>query len=195
MFDSLRCEKELPLTEELKNLNVKWNKTIFQTKDLNNCLCNYIITKEGELQEEIIKYEYTYFTEKEKKQKKLRPWDIVKDEKIIEKYNKTIDFHGTIVFYEIFNYTEEEDIWVDFKAYFTYNKLDKIELSEIKKYKSRNIKMEEYWKDYEKKKKSLLNKFKIYSGWYYIWGRLSRFCYSLSQGLRNIQTFIDRHIR
>jgi hypothetical protein len=83
MFDQLKCEKELPLNDELKSLNVKWNEVIFQTKDLDNCLSNYRITTDGELVEDVVEKEYTYYTEEERK--KLKGWHFIKDEKIVKR--------------------------------------------------------------------------------------------------------------
>ena len=95
MFDQLICKKELPLNEELKSLDVKWNEVIFQTKDLDNCLCDYIITKDGELVEDVKKYENTYYTEEEIKQRvKEKKWSFIKDSKLVEQYNKKVNYHG-----------------------------------------------------------------------------------------------------
>ena len=47
MFDNITVKKKLPLTKELKALNVKWDEEVFQTKDLDNLLDNYEITKSG----------------------------------------------------------------------------------------------------------------------------------------------------
>jgi hypothetical protein len=41
MFDSLTVKKKLPLTKELKALNVNWSEEVFQTKDLENVLDHY----------------------------------------------------------------------------------------------------------------------------------------------------------
>jgi hypothetical protein len=195
MFDNIKCKKELPLTEELKKLDIEWYEINFQTKDLENCLGNYIISEDGELLEEIVKYEYTYFTEDEKKQKKHRPWNLIKDQKVIEKYTKTVNYHGTIMFYESFNFSEQEDIWVDFNAYFVYGKLDKIELLKVEKYKSRSINMDEYWKEYEKKKNSLSYKIKKYFGWFFMWNKISKLCYNLSRFFNNIHSSINKNIQ
>ena len=54
MFSYIKCKKELPLTDELKNLSVKWGEVQYQTKDLDNCLETYIISEDGELLEEVI---------------------------------------------------------------------------------------------------------------------------------------------
>ena len=195
MFSYIKCKKELPLTDELKGLSVKWNELQYQTKDLDNCLETYIISEDGELLEEVIEYEYTYYTEEEKKQKDHKPWNIVKDQKIIKQKTKKVDFHGKITFYETFDINDQESIWVDFDAYFIYGKLDKLELAKVEKYENRKIKMDEYWKTYESKQNSFSYKLKKYSGWFWTWTKIGRGCYSLSRFFDTIRYFIIRNIQ
>jgi len=194
MFSYIKCDKELPLTEELKNISVKWKELQFQTKDLDNCLETYIISEDGELLEEVIEYEYTYYTDEEKKQKDHKPWNIVKDQKIVKQETKKVDFHGKITFYETLDLNDQESIWVDFDAYFVYGKLDKLELAKVEKYENRKVKMDEYWKTYENKKNSFSYKLKKYSGWFWIWKKVEKICYSLSRFLDSIRYYIIRNI-
>jgi hypothetical protein len=49
MFDNITVKLELPLTEELKALDIDWKEEVFQTKDLDNLLDLYEITEEGKL--------------------------------------------------------------------------------------------------------------------------------------------------
>ena len=193
MFSYIKCKKELPLTEELKGLSVKWDELQYQTKDLDNCLESYIISEDGELLEEVIEYEYTYYTEKEKKQKDHKPWNIIKDQKIIKQETEKVDFHGKITFYETFDLNDLESIWVDFHAYFVYGKLDKLELAKVEKYENRKMKMDEYWKTYESKQNSISYKLRKYSGWFWVWNKIGRGCYSLSKVLDSIRYFIVRN--
>ena len=195
MFSYIKCKKELPLTDELKSLSVKWNEAEFQTKDLDNCLENYIISEDGELLEEVIEYEYTYYTEEEKKHKDHKPWNIVKDQKIVKQETKKVDFHGKITFYETIDLSDEESVWVDFDAYFVYGKLDKLELAKVEKYKNRKVNMDDYWKTYEIKQNSFFNKLKKYSGWFWFWDKLERICYLISRFFVNIQYFIIKNIK
>lgn len=196
MFSYIKCNKELPLNEELKNLSVKWNEVEFQTKDLDNCLETYIISDDGSLLEEEIEYEYTYYTEEEKKlNKSIRPWDMVKDQKIIKKETKKLDFHGKITFYESFNLNENESVWVDFVAYFIYGKLDKIEIAKIEKYENRDVKMEEFWKKQDAIRNSVVYKIKRYSGWFWFWKKLGIICYKISGFFASINYFIIKNIR
>jgi len=194
MFSYIKCKKELPLTDELKYLSVKWDELQYQTKDLDNCLETYIISENGELLEEVIEYEYTYYTEEEKKQKDHKPCNIVKDQKIVKQETKKVDFHGKITFYETFDFSNEESVWVDFDAYFVYGKLDKLELAKVEKYENRKIKMDEYWKTYESKQNSLSYKLKKYSGWFWLWKKIEKCCYSLSRFFDTIRYFIIRNI-
>jgi hypothetical protein len=195
MFSYIKCKRELPLTDELKNLSVKWDETQFQTKDLDNCLETYIISEDGELLEEVIKYEYTYYTEEEKKHKDHKPWNIVKDQKVVKQETKKVDFHGKIVFYETLDLNDEESIWVDFDAYFIYGKLDKLELVKVEKYENRKIKMNEYWETYESKQNSFSYKLKKYSGWFWFWKKVGILCYEISSFFSKINYFIIRNIR
>jgi hypothetical protein len=195
MFSYIKCKKELPLTDELKGLSVKWCETQFQTKDMDNCLETYIISEDGELLEEVIEYEYTYYTEEEKKQKDHKTWSIIKDQKIVKQETKKVDFHGKITFYETFDLNDQESIWVDFDAYFVYGKLDKLQLAKVEKYENRKIKMDEYWKTYESKQNSLPYKLKKYSGWFWLWKKIEKICYSLSRFFDIIRYFIIRNIR
>jgi hypothetical protein len=194
MFSYIKCKKELPLTDELKNLSVKWNETQFQTKDLDNCLETYIISEYGELLEEVIEYEYTYYTEEEKKQKNHKPWNLVKDQKIVKQETKMVDFHGKITFYETLDLNDQESIWVDFEAYFVYGKLDKLELAKVEKYENRKVKMDEYWKTYESKQNSFCYKLRKYSGWFWLWKKIEKCCYSMSRFFDIIRYFIIRNI-
>jgi hypothetical protein len=194
MFSYIKCKKELPLTDELKSLSVNWNELQYQTKDLDNCLETYIISEEGELLEEVIEYDYTYYTEKEKKQKDHKPWNIVKDQKIVKQETKKVDFHGKITFYETIDLNDQESIWVDFDAYFVYGKLDKLELAKVEKYENRKIKMDEYWKTYESKQNKLSYKLKKYSGWFWFWKKIEKCCYSMSRLFDIIRYAIIRNI-
>ena len=194
MFDNIKCKKELPLTDELKTLSIKWDDVTFQTKDLDNCLSEYIISEEGELLEEIVEREYVYYTEEEKKQKRNK-WDFYKE--VIEKnrYTKRVEFHGKITFYEIFDFSETEDIWVDFDAYFNYGKLDKLELVKTEKHESRKIRMNEYLEEQKKKTSSFSYRFKKYSGWFWFWNKIGKISYNISRFFGDIHMLIIRHNR
>ena len=192
MFDELKCEKKLPLDKELKRLNVKWGQVIFQTKDLDNCLSNYRITKNGLLVEDIVEKEYTYYTLEERK--KLKGWNFIKDEKILKEYSKKVEYHGTIKFYELFELNDKEDIWVEFDAYFVYGKLDRIELVKTEKQESRKIRMQKWEKEHKDKISSFSYKFKKYSGCFWLLKMLRVICYSTSKILNKFDAFLIRNM-
>ena len=192
MFDYIKCKKELPLTEELKNLPVKWDELQFQTKDLDNCLLEYIISENGELLEEVVEREYIHYTEEEKKQNNNK-WSFYKDVIEKNKYTKKVEYHGKIVFYEIIDFSETEDIWLDFEAYFNYGNLDKIELIKSEKHESRKIRMNEFWEKEKKKINSLPYKLRKYSGWFWLLNKIGKISYNISRFFSNIHTFTIRY--
>jgi len=197
MFDDITCKNELPLNEELKALPIKWDEIGFQTKDLENCLLHYTISEDGRLLEHVVEKEYVHYTEEEKKSKDRRPWDFYKDVKITNEYDKEIHHHGIINFYTNVDYTDEEEFWVEFNAYFIYGKLDRIELFKCDKQKSGKV----YHKEWEEKRKieakKLWNRIKkalYYVGWGWFWNKMSRYCYKLSSLFSKIQMLIIRNL-
>jgi hypothetical protein len=197
MFDDITCKKELPLNEELKALPIKWDEVGFQTKDLENCLLHYTISEDGQLLEHIVEQEYVHYTEEEKKSKDRNRWDLYKDIIIKNEYDKEIHHHGIINFYTNVDYTDEEEYWVEFNAYFIYGKLDRIELFKCDKQKSGKV----YHKEWEEKRKleakKLWHRTKkalYYVGWGWFWNKVSRYCYKLSSLFSKIQMLIIRHL-
>jgi len=197
MFDYVKCKAKLPLNEELSNLPIDWNEVSFQTKDLENCLLDYTISQSGELIENIKKYEYTYFSKEEIKEKKLKPWGFVKESKLISDTSETVNFHGKITFGEILVFSEDEDIWVDFEAYFIYGKLDRIDLLKVEKYKSRKKAQEKFFEKIKKEERTLGSKTKkIFKklGWNLIWRQISLLSYKISTIFSRIASFINRYL-
>ena len=197
MFDDIKCKRELPLNDELKSLPIKWEDVGFQTKDLENCLLHYTISEDGKLLEHIEEREYVHYTEEEKKQKGRNRWDLYKDVKITNEYDKEIHHHGIINFYTNVDYTDEEEYWVEFNAFFIYGKLDRIELFDYNKQKSRTV----YHKEWEEKRKleekKICNKIKKvlrYLGWRWFWNKMSRYCYKASSMFSRLQMLIIRYL-
>jgi len=195
MFDHIICKSPLPLNEELRNLDVKWDEIPFQTKDLDNCLANYSIEENGELLEEFKKYKYTYYTEEEKKQKGHNRWEIVKSSELIDSYTKKIEFHGVIEFYHLFPFSETEDIWVAFNAFFNYGKLDRITLSRAEKREAQSIRFNKWIEEDEKRKKTFYYRLRKYSGWFWLWFNVSRFFYNLSGVFSKLHLFALQRVR
>jgi hypothetical protein len=195
MFDNIICKSPLPLNEELENLNVRWDEILFQTKDLDNCLANYVIETNGNLLEDVKKYKYTYYTEEERKQKDHDRWNIVKSSELIESYTKQVEFHGIIEFYNLLSLSETEDIWVVFNAFFNYGKLDRITLSRAEKREAQAIKFNKWIEEDEKRKKTLYYRLRKYSGWFWLWFNISRFFYNLSGFFSRLHLFALQRVR
>lgn len=197
MYDTISVKKELPLPQEISHLNIDWKNYDFQTKDLENCMTAYVIQEDGRLLEHIVEREYIPWTEEEKKAKKLKSWNLWKDViKKSERYEE-VPFHGTIAFYAYEKFNSELDFWLDFKAYFIYGKLDKIELVEFKKDKSISISNKEIDEKRIQEQKKPWNVFKhyaSYAGWKWLWRNASRWCYALSRMFSSMQMFIIRHM-
>jgi hypothetical protein len=51
MFDSLKVSRDLPVSDEVAKLGIQWAEEVFQTKDLDNILGYYEITKDGRLRQ------------------------------------------------------------------------------------------------------------------------------------------------
>ena len=140
MFDNITVKKKLPLTKELKALDVKWDEEVFQTKDLENLLDTYEITKSGKLKHLWQEREW-----KDDDSAFLKGYfDVVEEEW------REVDFHGTINFYtshctndtkhwELFDDEDQltfedielipgDDWWFEFEAIYTKGKLDDIKL-------------------------------------------------------------------
>lgn len=184
MFDTIYVKKKLPLTKELKALNVDWEEVDFQTKDLENALDTYEITKAGKLRHLWQEREW-----REDNDSFLGGYlDVVKEEW------RDVNYHGTINFYT--SYTDNNDYhwnfvnddpeqiswdeieliegydwWLEFEAYFTKGKLDDIKLIKATKEPiSERIKNNKLWAEkraVENKKLSrrivsFLRKFSLY---------------------------------
>lgn len=140
LFDTIFVKKKLPLTKELKALNVNWEEEPFQTKDLENLLDTYEITKAGKL-----RHLYQERKWKDDDSAFLKGYfDVVKEEW------RDVPFHGTINFYtsHCTNITKHWDVlededqlsfedielipgddwWIEFEAIFTKGKLQEIRL-------------------------------------------------------------------
>ena len=192
MFDEITWKSELPIPDEIKDF-VDWKNFKFQTKDLENCLLEYIV-EDGVLYEIEIEREYIEYSEDERKN--VKPWNIYKD--VIEKSRTTkkLDYHGKIRFYTYECLNNEYDFMVEFNAYFIYGKLDKVELAEFKKHPSRS---KEYnkWEDELKIQKSKLS-YKIYNlikrcGWSAFLKLLNNTLFKFEKIITNIRYFLIRN--
>lgn len=197
MFDELNVEKELLLPEELKGLNIDWKTHNFQTKDLENCMVKYVIKEDGKLFEHVIERDYIPWTEEEKKVKKISAWNLWKE--VIEKgeHFDEVNHHGTIVFYTYEDFDDKQDFWLEYKAYFVYGKLDKIELSEFRleqSLKLRNAEISEKRKQEQSKPWNVFKRWASYFGWNWFWRKASTMSYRIHRVFSSIQMFILRNM-
>lgn len=195
MFDNIICSYPLPLTDELKALNIAWEEQDFQTKCLDCSMAVYKITVDGSLLEEVVEREYVLYTEEERKTASVKSWNMYKE--VIEKnrYHKPIAHHGTVTFYTSVAYTEEQDFWVEFVAYFVYGKLDKIELfkAELMKSYVANIReWEEHQKSVDAQPWNWFKRTVRPLGWHWFWLKAARTCGSLYTAISKIQSWIYR---
>ena len=197
MFDTILCKYPLPLSETLRKLPIDWTETSFQTKNLEESLSLYTITSEGELLKEVIENEYIEYTKEELKKLKPKPWSSFKEIKIKNKYVEAVQHHGTVTFYTSVDYTEEEELWVEFNAYFIYGKLDKIELIEERKVISQALSVTQWEQERLKKAKQPWSRIKYvlnYLGWKWAWYKIARMLYFLGNWCGRAHSFIYREL-
>jgi hypothetical protein len=136
MFDTIYVKAKLPLTEELNQLELHWDLVDFQTKDLENCLSTYTITEDGRL----MSFNDAW-------------WEENSNNRVAD----PVSYHGGILFYHYLQDIQKYDWWIDFKAYFIYGKLDKIELVHAEKTPTADrLARQEKWKtEMEQKEKTI----------------------------------------
>jgi hypothetical protein len=192
MFDSIKVKAKLPLTDELKGYNLNWEEIEFQTKDLDNCLSEYILDEDGFLFEEVIEREYVEYSKEERKDENVKPWNIFKEVKEISRTTKKIDYHGVLTFYCVETIDNDEQIWVDFEAFFIYGKIDKLLLKSFQKHK---VKSNDDW--FEKQKlenKKLINRIKKLIHWKLFWIKVANLLSFASGIFSKAQMFIFRYV-
>jgi len=118
MFDYINVADKLPTNSEIDALGIDLSAESFQTKDLDNVMASYYI-QGGRL-----------FVEKYRKTEWIEDSESFLGGYIDrqEPYKEELDGqHGKIYFYTWLE-RDEYDYWVEYVAYFTHGKLDKIEL-------------------------------------------------------------------
>lgn len=122
MFDYVSVADKLPTNAEIDAAGLDLYTHPFQTKDLDNILATYYI-QGGRLFVE--KYQVTEWVEDPES------WaggHIDRKEPYREELR---NFHGKINFYHFID-KDDHDHWVEYDAYFTHGKLEKIELVKYK---------------------------------------------------------------
>lgn len=205
LFDTIYCEKKLPLTKEIKKAfpDKDWTKEDFQSKSLDNTMTSYYIKKNGYLYTEKIEGDYVRTMseaeeEKVRKQKKFC-WPY----KFVESSRETVKevITDTINFY---HYGEDKDdnTWdIEFDAVVVNGKVKSIELvkAEIITTAEENAANEKKWQDrldaHENhpwtKTKKVLNKI-TFNYWRKFWDKVSRILGNTSRIAQKLQMWVIR---
>jgi hypothetical protein len=197
MFDNLICKAPLPLNEKATKLNIDWANEVFQTKCLDNIMTTYEITNDGELVEDVVEYDYTLYSKRELETLKPKPWSLIKDSVVKNKYKRAAKHHGTVVFYTSVEYTEDKDLWVEFEACFIYGKLDKINLIKIEEQRSQKVICAEWQTIREAEAKQPWNRFKQKVrplGWRWFWRKTARMMHFTSKLTGTLEFKIHKHL-
>jgi hypothetical protein len=165
MFDTIYVKKALPLSKELKAIkDLKWEEFDYQTKDLENTLSTYEITKSGKLRYKEVEREWVdddgaffkgYMNEVSSK------WvDTKHTGKINFYHNFSTNKSNVNIFSDVLENEadlEGYDWWVEFEAEFVKGKLTEIKLVKTEKIpaKIRIIQTLEWAKDLKKKEATL----------------------------------------
>ena len=165
MFDTIYVKKALPLSKELKALkDIKWEECDFQTKDLENLLSTYEITKAGKLRYKEVQREWVddeeAFLKGYMKEISSKWVDTKHTGKVRFYHNFSTNKSNVNIFSDTLD--DETDLegydwWVEFEAEFVKGKLTEITLAEAKKEpaKFRILQNIEWAKDLKKKEATL----------------------------------------
>jgi len=179
MFDTILVKKALPLNKELKALkDFEWDKADFQTKDLENLMSTYEITKTGKLRYLKVTREWVddegAFLKGYMKEISSEWVDTKHTGKVRFYHNFSTNKSNRNIFSDILeNETDLEgyDWWVEFEAEFVKGELTEIKLTKAEKEpaKIRILRNIEWAKELKKKEASVyrriikfLRKFKAY---------------------------------
>lgn len=161
MFDTIYVKKALPLNKELKALkDIKWEECDFQTKDLENTLATYEITKAGKLRYKDVEREWVddeeAFFKGYLKEVSSKWVDTKHTGKVTFYHNFSTNKSNVNIFSDTLD--DETDLdgydwWVEFDAEFVKGKLTEIKLVKAEKTpaKIRIIQNLEWAKDLKKK--------------------------------------------
>ena len=207
MFDTIYCERKLPLTKEIKKAfsNKDWAKTDFQTKSLDNTMTSYYIKRNGYLYWDRVEGENVRVIseEEEKKIKKQGrfcwPYEFVEKSRVSEKVIIT----DTINFYD-YNEDDEGNTWdIEFDAEIVKGKLISLKLvkGEIVHTAEQNAQNERNWQEitaaYEKrpwtKIKRFLNKI-TFGYWLIFWKNIACVLSSFARSFSAAQMWVLKNM-
>ena len=187
MFDTISISDPLPFTEEMISLGLDINNHNWQTKDLHNAMEMYFI-QGGELFVEKFNKEVWVEGDKNAEHFLDRMGHLNRE----EPYLKKVPFHGEIFFYDYAHDVDGKwDCWVEFKAIFTHDKVEKFELVEFRKESNaeRKARDEAFVNNLRKEEKAWINKYFFHTKfvswfrrrvWWKFWSTVSAIANSLS---------------
>lgn len=162
MFDYISVADKLPTNSEIDASGINLYNEPFQTKDLDNIMATYFI-QGGKLYVE--KYNRNEWVEN------ADSWAGGYIDRAEPYQEEVKDYHGKINFYHIID-KDGFDHWVEYDAYFTYGKLDKIELVKYKKESNvqRKKDLEDLFEEMKKERNKWYNKYIFHTK---VWRKLS----------------------
>jgi len=165
MFDTIYIKSALPLNKELKALkDLKWEEFDFQTKDLENTLSTYEITKTGKLRYLEVEREWVddegAFLKGHMKEVSSKWVDTKHTGKVRFYHSFTTNKSNISIFSDTLKDDtdlEGYDWWVEFEAEFVKGKLTEIKLTKAEKTpaKIRIVQHLEWAKELKKKEATL----------------------------------------
>lgn len=182
MFDTIVVQCNLPMPEDPMGYS---GSSEFQTKDLENCLLNYKIDKDG-----------LFFVEKQtiervpgnKNAKSIL--DRIGSMKIIERWWEKYDISNKIRFYDYKTTNKDFDYDIEYEAQFLNGKLVEVKLFKFKAIENTSRKkMELAFKKEMFERRKFINSFK-YKFFFRFWNSLLRF---ISRVVSKMSTFIVSH--
>jgi hypothetical protein len=171
MFDTISVSDSLPYSQEMVDLGLNKNTYVWQTQDLECYLGEYFI-QGGKLFEK--KYKTIKWIEGNKNSKDVL--DKMGHMEREDPYLEQVKFHGEIYFYDHINDVQDKwDCWIEFKAVFSNDMVDRYELVEFRKTDNAERKKldKEFHDKIERKSKLWYNKYlfhtKCYRKFSHLW--------------------------
>lgn len=179
MFDYISVSDSLPYSQDMIDFGLNTNNHPFQTKDLHCYLGNYFI-QGGKLFEQ--KYKIHEWVNGDESGKSFM--DRMGHMKREEPYLEQILHHGTINFYHHAE-TEGYDHWIEYVAYFTHGKVEKIDLVEHRKTDNteRKAREAEFAANLKIEYNKWYNKYLFHTK---LWRKVNRLIYSILNGIENV---------
>lgn len=161
MFDNISVADSLPYNDEMRELKLDINNTVFQTKDLDCLMDNYFV-QNGKLY--IQKYKTEKWMEGDKNAKSYL--DRIGWMQREDPYYEEVKYHGVIHFYDFKNNVNDKwDCWIEYKATFTEGALNNIELFKFSKTdNAERLQREKEWiEKIEVENKKFINKYFLHT--------------------------------